>query len=477
MTPLPVRVLDRAGRALARVGARAGQLDPDAIVRAGERRARSTVRGDDGYREPLELLCDEANPSETLTLFGRIEVRTARVHRLSNRYAVAKTARSGGQARRRGRRPSAFVEWVVRLTPTLALLAVACSRPAPPPDEAPPTERQAVTVGDYDVHEWGLLRGAVREDALEVGAIAPPRAPMPLTVDKPVLYFHARSATRLERVGVEAVGGTIREHWPSTEPGFPTRITWTGLTLDPARTVAPGTCASRPFPRADQAPCDTLPEGERCESPELETVRANGATCVGEAPFLFYRSRTTTFTPPLGLTRRSDGSIEVVHRGEAPIPGYVVRIEHANGRTRTLAVRAPAPGATTVIGQDFDATDLPPVPSDEDTVDDMPVAGPDQVEAGRRAVRGTMHELGLTSEETDAFLAAWDATLFGDGVQDRRGVDTLTADETQLDGVFAPVQSILYFLPTPTCSEVARLSFDPPPRAIHRALAIWIRVD
>ncbi|MCA9609510.1 MAG: hypothetical protein KC619_28120 [Myxococcales bacterium] len=365
------------------------------------------------------------------------------------------------------------------------LLSLACSGPAtrnePPPPEAPPTETetQAVTVGDYEVHEWGLLRGVVGADALENGAIAPPVAPMPLTVDKPVLYFHASSATRLERVGVEAVGGTIREHWPSTAPGFPTRIAWEGLSLDPARAVAPGVCASPAFPTAEQAPCNALPAGERCESPELATVRANGATCVGEAPFLFYRSRTSTFTPPLRLTRRSDEAIEVVNAGEAPIPGFVVRIEHRNGRTRTLAVRPPAPGATLVIGRDYDTADLPPMPTADDEVSDMPVEGPDQLEAGRRAVRATMTELGLTETEIDAFLAAWDATLFGDGVEDRRGVDVdvLTADRTQLDGVFAPVHAILYFLPTRTCNQVARLSFDPPPREVHRALAVWIRVD
>ena len=78
-----------------------------------------------------------------------------------------------------------------------------------------------------------------------------------------------------------------------------------------------------------------------------------------------------------------------------------------------------------------------------------------------------MTELGLTSTEIDAFMRAWDATLFGaSGAVDGRSVD---GD----DGDAAPTETVLYFLPPTSLDGIATLTFDPAPRAVRRALALW----
>jgi hypothetical protein len=113
---------------------------------------------------------------------------------------------------------------------------------------------------------------------------------------------------------------------------------------------------------------------------------------------------------------------------------------------------------------------------------------PGSEEPGRVALRLTLRELGLDDGEADAFLRAWDDTLFGGSVvplvdippaprdgtpaADDRPVDVLTAD-CRGDCIGAQNDTILYFLPEPTCDSVAKLSFTPAPTRVRRALAIW----
>ena len=69
-------------------------------------------------------------------------------------------------------------------------------------------------------------------------------------------------------------------------------------------------------------------------------------------------------------------------------------------------------------------------------------------------------------------MRAWDPALFGLGATDLP-VDVLTADETTVDGRFAARESFVYFLPEAMCDRVARLDFDPAPRVVKRAFAVW----
>lgn len=359
------------------------------------------------------------------------------------------------------------------------------------PDAAAEQTSGAVTAA-YEVHEWGLLRAGVG-DVLEVGAISPPGTTELLVVDKPVLYFHATAPVHLERVRVEAVGGSVREHWPlTTSEAFPSSIEWSDFTLDATEAAGGDRCAGA-FPSASEPPCSDLPGGELCESLELGTVISPSATCLQSGatrlPFLFYRSRTATFAPPLRVRALSSGELQLTNNGDAPIPGWIVRIRRNGGQVRTIAVSAPGAHATITIGSDFENAVTPtsavPMVNDEDIepVSDS-LALPGNQEPGRRAVRMTLSEIGLDAGEIDAFLRAWDGALFGArmvplvdlprrNASDRRGtldgipIDVLTDDQTTM------TDSILYFLPETACDGVSRLTFTPAPTRVVRALALW----
>lgn len=377
---------------------------------------------------------------------------------------------------------------------SFVVLGCAGGRDVPPPETgAPPVE--AAPAAAYEVHEWGLLRAAAG-DVIEAGAARPPRmVPVPIAVDKPVLYFHATAPMQVDRVRVEAIGGSVREHWPLTGAGlFPPSIEWSGLVLDRDGSAAGEACAGA-FPTTASRPCSELPAGEDCESSELGGLRAASASCVasGEArlPFLFYRARSSTFTPPLNVTGSPSGELALTNAGEAPIPGWVVRIRRNGGQARTIAARAPGPRETITLGAAFETAAVPvapSTPSDESLpLTDQP-ALPGSPEPGRQALRLTLAEIGLDEAETEAFLRAWDGPLFGDwegplvdlpragsDAVDRRGpADRIPIDVLRADDQTQPeVDTILYFLPAAACDEVARLSFAPRPARVVRALAVW----
>lgn len=318
--------------------------------------------------------------------------------------------------------------------------------PTAPAGEEPeaPTGRAA-----YAVHEWGLLRG-VAGDVLEAGAVGPSSTPALMNVDKPILYFHAASPVDLREVVVDARDGELREHWPLVVDATRSRVRWRNRRLEGR--VGLGYCDRPRFPTREQPPCSSLPRGEVCESAELAPLRAT-TTCVGDAPFLFYRSRTRSFSPPLHATREVD-QIRVTHRGDEPIPGRVIRISRRGRYVYAFGVSPPAPGATITIGAD-------PVDSRDRALDGL--VDPSPAHAGREALQASLDTLGLTPSERAAFLRAWDAALFGD-------VHTV-------GGLPPPRHSILYFLPPGACDQVATLHFDPTPTEVRRTLAVWLRVD
>jgi hypothetical protein len=361
---------------------------------------------------------------------------------------------------------------------TVACSGVGCGGSGPARERSatapivPPGQGQASA--DYEVHEWGLVR-AEAGDVLRAGAVAPPRPVEVMAVDKPVLYFHAGGPLRLAEVSAHTPGGEVVETWPFTGSG-PT-VSWREVS------VVPGACTPSPLPSASAPPCSLLPAGALCESAGLALVRTADAACVtvGGATdrFLFYRAEARSFTPPLRFARAAvHEDVTVTNDGELPIPGVIVRIWSDGVRTRTLVAAPPAPRASVVIGHDFGAggrDDLAadnPVPADrrgamdEATLDQPPVfEGP-----GRDGIRRSMTELGMAPSEIDAFLSAWDATLFGRAT----AVDgTVAVDVLSADGDPAPRETLLYFLPTATVDGIATVTFDPPPRVFRRAFAVW----
>lgn len=354
----------------------------------------------------------------------------------------------------------------------LGLILSACSCGAPSA-AAPPSATSGATVPstDYEVNEWGLLRGTPG-DTVTASAIAPPVQTLPIAVDKPVLYFHADAPITLRSVRVHAEGGTIEEHWPPTPlTDIAADVAWFDVGIDPV-----ATCTFSELPTG-------CPTAAFCEVPSLGTVRAPGAACVrtpgGSDSLLFYRARQAHFTPPLVFERTSVyEEVSVRNEGDEPIPGWLIRLHAQNGSVVALAVPPPGPHESVVVGADFAAAAMAAasMPGTADDESDRP-ALPGSPAPGRHAVIVTMQDLGLTTTEIDAFLRAWDAQLFGLAPADEdvdRAVDVLSVDG--IDGELAPVDSFLYFLPPRATDAVATLTFDPPPRAVHRALAMWSTV-
>ena len=69
--PLPVKLLNAAGRAAGRVGAR-GKLDIDSMVAKARRRTGLSDFGDEWFMEPLSVLVRSINEEADLTLLGRL---------------------------------------------------------------------------------------------------------------------------------------------------------------------------------------------------------------------------------------------------------------------------------------------------------------------------------------------------------------------------------------------------------------------
>lgn len=376
-------------------------------------------------------------------------------------------------------------------------LLVGCSNPGcacTPSAETPTTSTTSGTesdVADYEVHEWGLLR-AQRDgsaDVLRVGAVAPARPVEVMAVDKPVLYFHSSEPRTLRLVSASVDGGTILETWPfvelqSRQDGA--EIAWRDVSLG-----SPANCVPSALPGASSLPCSLLGSGAFCESAGLATVRTAESACVTTGGttdrFLFYRAQSHTFTPPLRVARTEVfEDVRVTNDGDDGIPGVIVRIWSDGSRTRTLIAEPPAPHQSVVIGRAFDdvaATDEDgdrPVAVDRLSMDES-LPAPSVTGPGRDGIRRTMREIGLTDAEVDAFFAAWDTTLFGGTNADAGPVTDMpvAVDDSRsmdVDGELAPRDSLLYFLPEPSTDRVATLSFDPPPRAVHRALAIWTAI-
>lgn len=298
--------------------------------------------------------------------------------------------------------------------------------------------------GTYELHEWGLLRGGPG-DVLEVGTLAPAISVEPIAVEKPVLYFHLGGDAPLDlgRASVEAIDGTIREHWPLAAPrvgpGEASRVNWSPITILPERCsfLAPADRASA---------CGALPVDEVCESLSLARTVTDDASCVetatGRSPILFYRSTSRGLTAPIAAHYIDFGDVGVRNDSDQTIPGLMIRFIESSAGLRVIVFSPPAPHQEVVVGHEDQGT-----------------------EAARQAILTTMTGLGLTVSEAEAFLASWEGELFD---------EVPVAEEVEEAWERS---SLLYFLPPALTDRVSRLDFDPAPIATHRALAIWTGLD
>lgn len=339
--------------------------------------------------------------------------------------------------------------------------------PEPAQQATPQSEAAATPV--QAVHEWGLV--SVRASGVELAAgpgQQPPPQNMELTIDKPVLYVHADEATSLHVEVVPGEGMSVAEHYPPVQGP----LTWDVE-------VTPGECTT---PRIYSGPCNS--SDGYCETHELGLYETHDAACLthGELslPLLFYRLRADT-PPALPLTVERTDPRGVVLRNVGLQPGASVwRVSWDGGATHATRMTVPAAG-------------------EEFTLARVAEGG---VGEARAATRQELFRLGLTQDEADAFMRAWDTALFGaapsgdnadgdgrvDGIPadlppatDRPvDVDSLTADESVIGDPRsrnAPRvrDALLYWLPESNIESMAGLTFRPEPQKISRA--ILVRVD
>lgn len=329
---------------------------------------------------------------------------------------------------------------------SLLLVLGACGSP-PSPAEAPPPRSAAPappTPPSYEVHEWGLVRRVFPDRVVVSGPRNLQAVPMP--VAKPVLYFHRDGDGPLSiDVHVSMPSGHVAEHWPlTTRERAPRSIRWEGVAL------VEGSCRGARYPSASDAPCYAL---DFCEAAELANVETDDGDCVnvGGEPFdhLFYRGEVTS-PPSFPLELALEGEVlRVTHRGREPIPGRLVRVRRSGAVVSV--VDPPRPGGSVVL----------PTPATPNGV-------------GAHALRGSLEAAGLTAAEAEAFARAWDEELFGTLTASVATIPPATVAAMPMGP--SPDDALLYVLPPSHADALATLRFDPPPRAVRRAIVAWIDV-
>ncbi len=325
------------------------------------------------------------------------------------------------------------------------------------------TSREMEASPSYDLHEWGLVTSSPR--GFEVGT-GPGQRVTPdemLVVDKPVLYVHATSEFDLRVAVTPRPGLQFAERWPVM-----TNNQWDVH-------VTPGTCRGT-YPES----C-TAPDGY-CEVAELSLYETSDAACLrsGEQqlPLLFYRLRQDGNGPELPV-RVDTSSDEVIVRNESINDGVgaLWRVTWTGGSgTHATRVAIPATGQSVSVPR--------------------PTSG--GVDAARTAVRADLGTHGLSPDETEAFMRAWDEALFGAAsVSDRREVaDEEAADDEVADSPVAvdevdrlsdglPAMSggpriadvLLYWLPMRDINALAGIDAAPAPRTLRRALLVRIDLN
>lgn len=86
--PLPVRLMNGAGRAARRIGLRPLELSVEGLLRRAERNTGLADFGGDEFRQPLARLIDSLENEANLSLLGRLVVRGDLLRTLENRLGL-----------------------------------------------------------------------------------------------------------------------------------------------------------------------------------------------------------------------------------------------------------------------------------------------------------------------------------------------------------------------------------------------------
>ena len=331
----------------------------------------------------------------------------------------------------------------------LCILALACgSSPAPnsespenppaenaPADEAPTPSASAT----YDLHEWGLVdidAAGEAELAAGPGQLAPAGRPeRPAATRKPVLYFHLVDGDALDvQVTAAMRYGAMLEHFPSASGVDARTLRWDVR-------LASGDCGPRTYPGRGDARCTQVPD-RYCEAAELARYEAADATCLkaGGADFnhLFYRGGGTGLVLPVRVTPGAEPGLQNM-LGDAVVP-LAFLIEGGAGASRELRGRRAAMQPPSIRR-------LGPVAANA-------TAQPGEVVPVGVAVqetRAALAQLGLTPDEVQAFMNAWERPVF------------------QQPNV---ARSVFYLLPERAVGAISAVTAVPAPRSFRRAMAV-----
>ncbi len=307
----------------------------------------------------------------------------------------------------------------------------------PPP--APPEPAR------YEVHEWGLLRGNLADRVVLSG---PRRAPTPIPIAKPVLYFHRDGEAALSvDVEVALASGTMVEHWPLVPGATGASLAWRGVT------ITEGTCAGSRYPTLAEPPCNTLVGADGCEAVELGTIETHDSDCLsyGGASWnhLFYRGELTT-PPSFPLAVAPLPSDRYRITVEHAITGAMVRVRG----TSAGVIAAPAVGASVEL--------------------DVPTGS---LVEGADGLARALGEAGLSADEVAAFRRAWDSTLFPEATA-AAGELVVTATP-MAGGLLRPRtrDALLYVLSQEDAARLASLTFTPSPTRVARAMVVWLELS
>lgn len=354
--------------------------------------------------------------------------------------------------------------------PAPPALQLEAPRPSPVPPPAP-----AAVLAPYEVHEWGLVGVDARPGApagpATVAAVPWGRAPQPgghadarnvdfppsgVGLGKPVLYVHLLDATQevtfSARVTLPRMG-TIAEHWPERTLDAPGVVTWSGVRAHR------GECRPRAYPSSTEFPCLGR---DGCEAEQLAKYETSDGACLTAAgrdyDDLFYRGELPTFEAPLVLARGTDGAVLARNPTDELIGPFVVRVVVRGGQLSVLVSDAVGEGGEVSIPSPT-ATPTPP----------SVTRGAAARGAGIRALVAGLRAAGLSEPESEAFGRAWWDELFA----------TASRTETGRRGYVAarpapsvPRDELLYWLPQGLADRASVLTFDPPPRAVRRALLV-----
>ena len=307
----------------------------------------------------------------------------------------------------------------------ICLSAAACTpgmaQEVPPNDdpidvEQPPMEGSgdaSIDPDGYAIHEWGVLRYLVHNGFADVSTsgwdyrVVPPEPyywdPGDITVEKPIIYLHPGEdwdPDTLIDLTVSMTQGTLREVWPTQFPGgHPTgssSYTWDDVRINSGVSCGP---TSGFVPDLSSPACTALVDGGVCEAAEMSAYMHSVPHCLTSwgymTPALLYNGYD--YTPqPVTLANLPDMTVNLTNATGHAIGPLFYRLPSAPvGEVHIVVIPSIAPHATVNTGAY--------TPRLLDALSQQI-----QVQAD---IRATLIDMGLTENETDHFINAWNPDL------------------------------------------------------------------